>query len=291
MWFYFSFGPYVADDGVATTNHKGLSVSSPAFTLTAPPPGPVPGDVDHPKWLAFMTHTSSAGYAGFDTEGGYVTSCEARVGGETYGTERNPFGIDADHPALAASAFVSADFETFMIFDFFLTNDRIYALYERLPYGRTPENHYASFTHLVPVATRDRGDMHDLKITYDRSAKTVSWFVGNEKVFTVDRIGFYLPNRGYRAIDRGGVEQDVGELKQLVCGFGMFTLHDAYDAEKNKSLVRLVDTPPDYYLHPVTGGQLEFVDETSEDGSRLWGQGARISVEKVVVSKSRSKAK
>ncbi|RSH80163.1 hypothetical protein EHS25_007268 [Saitozyma podzolica] len=151
----------VASDGHVSTGDQGLEVIAPgrntaagshAFTLTTGPYDPnIPGDVDHPKWLAFRTHASTAEYPGYDTAPGHVTSCEAQLGGMIHGTSAHPFGpmISATDPALAFTALVTADFETPMIFDFVLTNDAIYALYKRLPYGRTTDNDYASFTHLI----------------------------------------------------------------------------------------------------------------------------------------------
>jgi hypothetical protein len=73
-WAYFSYGSYIASDGLVSTGDHGLEVvapgkntatGSPAFTLTAGPHNPNnPGDVDHPKWLALMSHASTAGLGG-----------------------------------------------------------------------------------------------------------------------------------------------------------------------------------------------------------------------------------
>jgi hypothetical protein len=188
-------------------------------------------------------------------------------------------------PALAFTALVTADFETSMIFDFALTNDTIYALYERLPFGRTADNHYASFTHLIPVASRSSTDIHHLKISYDRSGKSVSWHVEGRKVFEVTRPGHFLPNHDFVVIDRGGTEQDAGVLRQLVCGIGMFTLVDAYNRDAKKSLVRLVGSPNAYYRSPENASEPpNFFDETSQRSSRLFGQGATLRVRNVVIS-------
>jgi hypothetical protein len=299
-WNYFAFGPYVGNDGVATTSKpKGgrLTVTSPAgaggkpaFTLTAPPNGGLPGDLDHVKWLVFANATSSAGFPGYDTAPGYVTSCEAHVGGQVFGTEANPFGAGANDPSLGFVGAVNGDFETFMIFDFALTNDAVYALYERLPFGRSASHNYASFTALTRVASRRPGDMHALKVAYDRSARTVSWLVGGREVYKIERVGYYPPDRGSVVIDRGGEEEDVGEIRQLVCGFGTFTLMDGFVSSLGKSLVRL--NPQDgYYVHPATGAQVEFADEASSEGSRLFGQGSELVVGSVTVSSAKAGGK
>ncbi|CAK9783078.1 hypothetical protein CC85DRAFT_284169 [Cutaneotrichosporon oleaginosum] len=297
-WNYFSFGPYIGSDGVASTsNPKGgrLTVTSPgtgpggepAFTLTAPPAGGLPGDIDHVKWLVFANATSSAGYPGFDTAAGYVTSCEAQVGGRLFGTESNPFGASATDPSLGFVGGVNGDFETFMIFDFALTNDGVYVLYERLPFGRTESHNYASFTALKRVASRSPGDMHDLKVSYDRSAKTVSWLVGGRQVYRIDRVGYYPSDRAEVVIDRGGIEEDVGEMRQLVCGFGTFTLMDGFVPSLGKGMVRL-NPANGYYVHPTTRSPLEFVDDISAEENRIFGQGSELVVGSVTISSARS---
>jgi len=77
-WFYFNAGSYLGDDGIITTSNKGLEVVSsglnpitgePAFTNTLAQEhlnGGLSGGIDHVKWLAYMNHTSSKGYPGFD---------------------------------------------------------------------------------------------------------------------------------------------------------------------------------------------------------------------------------
>ncbi|BEJ11575.1 hypothetical protein CspHIS471_0200350 [Cutaneotrichosporon sp. HIS471] len=300
-WNYFEFGPYVGNDGIASTSKpKGgqLIVSppgtgpagKPAFTLTAPPSGGVPGDIDHVKWLVFANATSSAGYPGYDTAAGYVTSCEAQISGTMFGAAANPFGVNAADPSLGWAGAVNGDFETFMIFDFALTNDAVYALYERLPFGRSETRNYASFTALTRVASRNPGDRHVLKVSYDRSAKTVRWIVDKSEVYKIDRVGYYPPDRSSVLIDRGGVEEEVGQIRQLVCGVGTFTLMDGFVPSLGKGLVRL-NQQEDYYIHPITGAPLEFVDDTSADNNRLFGQGAELIVDSVTVSSTKAGTK
>ncbi|RSH80162.1 hypothetical protein EHS25_007267 [Saitozyma podzolica] len=167
----------------------------------------------------------------------------------------------------------------------------------------------------MPVASRSSMDMHNLKISYDRSGKSVSWHVEGRKVFKVTRPGHFLPNHDFVVIDRGGTERDaVGEsmqhpsspyrkyleaglepmskpvdhpalLHQLVCGIGMFTLLDAYNREAKQALVRLVGSPSAYYRSPANASTpAKFFDETSERSNRLFGQGATLRVRNVVIS-------
>lgn len=265
-WAFFQAGDLIGNDGIVSLGKDGLSVISPgtvdghpAFTLEAD------SDLDHVKWLVTANHTASSGYPGFDT--GVRTSCSARLRGEVYGVEDND-----PRPAFVAS--VNGDFERSFMFDFAVTNDAVYALYERLPFARTPDNHYASFTYLVRAADRSPKDWHDMRVTYDRPARAVTWYLEGEEVLKVDKIGHYLgpEHEGNLYIDRGGLEEEVPELRQLTCGFGSFSLMDSTIDDK-PGLVRLVETEG-YYVRPA-----EFLV-----GDSLIGQGTKLEVASVSVS-------
>lgn len=300
-WSYFAFGPYVGNDGRETTHPYGLRVVSggtnaatgePAFTRTlgqegsADNPFSLPGGLDHVKWLTFMNHLSTAGVPGFDAVEGQELRCEATMSARTFGTAAHPFGgavADAgDDTRLATVAMNAIDLETFMVFDFFLSNERVYVLYERLPFGRSASNDYGSFTFMIPVAERAPGESHNLKIAYDKAAGTVRWLIEDEEVFRVDQIGRRI-DRQYMVLDHGGVDQDVSP-RQLNCGMGMFTLLDAH-GPSGGGLVRLSNAPNFYFSPPVGAPTLEsFFDGTSMAGSRLFGQGAEFRMRQYVVS-------
>lgn len=295
-WFYFAADSYVGDDGIVHADRHGLRViptgrnpgtGDPAFTRTIGQEhenGGLPGALDHVKWLAFMNHTASSGTPGFDAVPGRTLSCEVVMGGQTLGTQFHPFGnhvVDAnDDLRLASLAQVAIDFESYMVFDFFITNRRIYAYYERLPFGRTATHDYAAFAFAIPVAIRRPGDMHRLRIAYDRSAGIIRWLIDGVEVHRVDRIG-RLIDRTYMTIDLGGTEEDVAP-RQLDCGMGTFTLLDAH-RPSDRGLVRLSESP---YFDPAFGEPVpeSFTDNTSLYTSRLFGQGARLDVQVYVVS-------
>jgi Family of unknown function (DUF6081) len=294
-WFYFNAGPFTGNDGIVTTSNKGLEVVSkginpitgePAFTITLAQEqvnGGLSGGIDHVKWLAYMNNTSSKGYPGFDAVSGKELSFETWISGQTYGTQFHPFGDAVKDPndiRLASFAFNTMDMESFMVFDFFITNNQIYAFYERLPFGRGEAlGHYAAFSYKIPVAKRNTTDVHYLRIAYDKDKGTVKWFVNNSEVFSVDKIGYKIDSK-YMILDHGGEEQLV-KPDQLVAGIGMFTLLDAF--EDGTGLVKL-STEDNFYYHPITGQTpLSFVDEASLDSSRLFGQGARLNVKQVNV--------
>ena len=304
-WLYFSFGPnFVGDDGVETTSQagpdKGLTVRSsgtnaatgePAFTKTVGQEGAsdnpgVPGGLDHVKYLTYMNRFASTGFPGFEAVPGEELVYEARIGGQSFGNDANPFGDAVDDPEddlrLGSVAMNAIDVETFMVFDFFMTNKTIYAFYERLPFGRTPANDYAAFSYQIPVASRSPGEIHRLRIAYDRSAGVIRWLIGGQEVFRVDNIGQRIDPQ-FLTIDHGGVEPAQPlELRQLWGGMGAFTLLDAA-LPSGTALVKL-SLAPDFYFDPVTGEPEEFEDDDSLPENRLFGQGVELRVEKYVVS-------
>ena len=304
-WFYFGAGPFVGNDGVATTSNKGLRVAPPAinpstgmpaFSLTlgqegaADNPFGLPAGIDHVKWLVYANAISTMGYPGFDAVPGRELTFDAWVSGQSYGNEQHPFGSAVADPdddiRLAASAMPTIDFETFLVSDFFLTNKRIYAVYERLPFGRTATDNYAAFTYAVPVADRKPNQQHHLTIGYDRSANVMRWLVNDVEVFRVTRPGFRLPSQQYLILDHGGVERDV-VCKQRNFGFGLFTLLDA-GSPSQQALVKL-STADGFYFSTAQGSPVPqtFLDPLSPPGSRIWGEGAVIQVSKTRVVSQR----
>ncbi|HLL02475.1 MAG TPA: DUF6081 family protein [Myxococcaceae bacterium] len=295
-WTYFGAGTFTGNNGVVSTSSQGLSVrapthpttNKPAFTLTVAPEAAsgLPGGLDHVKWLAYMNTTSSWGYPGFSVASSEQFTCSTTISGRTYGTEYHPFGTAVSNaqadPRLAAIGMNTIDFESYMVFDFFFTNEKIYAIYERLPFGRTETNHYAAFTYAIPVGTRMANNSHQVAITYNRALSRVTWKLDGVEVYRVDTIGYRLPRQNM-IIDHGGTEQSVS-MRQLNCGMGMFTLLDA-SMGGGSGLVRLSSNAGFYYLPTVGTSSLSFVDESSQPGSRLFKQGASFSVGAFSVSR------
>ncbi|MDC0714789.1 DUF6081 family protein [Stigmatella sp. ncwal1] len=304
-WVYSGAGSYVGDDGRVTPSREGglrvvasgvnPSTGEPAFARTTGQEGSTGGPhggTDHIKWLIYMNNKASSGQLGFDAIPGQELACETWISGRTYGTGLHPFGSAVTHHTddlrLASFAQNTVDSETAMVFDFFFTNEQVYAFYERLPFARTPENHYASFSFMIPVAKRTPDSSHHVKIAYDRAAGIVRWVLDDHEVFRVNRVGRHI-DRKYMALDHGGVEQDV-DMRQLNCGMGMFTLLDFY-LPSGAGLVRLSDASNNYFVPSSTEPvPLTFVDEKSKDSSRLFGQGAELRVTRYVVSSSPVKA-
>ncbi|MEZ4225473.1 MAG: DUF6081 family protein [Polyangiaceae bacterium] len=299
-WAYFAFGPaFTGNDGFVSTGPHGLRVvptgmnsvtGLPAFlnTVAQEPISGLPGGVDHVKWLAYTNHFADTGFPGYDAKPGRVVACESIVSGRTFGTEYHPFGGAVDNAnddlRLAAFAMNTIDVETFMVYDFFITNETVYAFYERLPFGRGPAlGNYAAFSYAVPVANYHPYKKTLLKIAYDKSAGKVYWFVNGHKVMQVDNIGMRLPSREFMTIDHGGVETPVSP-NQINCGMGMFTLLDAH-LPSGQGLVRLSNAP-NFYFNPEVGEPVgeTYIDDDSLESSRLFGQGAELRVKRYWIS-------
>lgn len=295
-WAYAGADPFVPDDGVVTTSPRGLRVvakgvnpatGAPAFTLTWPQ-DPETGGLDHAKWVAFTTHQASSGQPGFDTQPGRELSCETWLSGRTYGTEAHPFGPRVDDPEddlrLASVAMNVADAETGIIFDFFVTNRRIYAFYERGPYNRGTLGDYAAFLFAIPVAERTPGQQHHLRIGYDKSAGVVRWLIDNREVYRVHKLGHHV-DRKYMMVDHGGVETSV-QPRQLNCGMGMFSVLDgAIPGIPQSGLVRLSNAESHYFDPPSGAPDPQvFYDDASRSDNRLFGQGASFTMPRYVVS-------
>lgn len=296
-WLYFSSPPFVGNDGIESVSNGILSVrssgtnamtSEPEFTLTVPQevmPTDTPGSLDHIKWLVFTNNVNAENSVpGYEAVPGKELICETWIRGQTFGTSGHPFGVnvsDPNDPRLAAFAVKGIDLETFMVFDFFLTNDKIYALYQRLPFGRTMSNNYASFTYLKEISSRSTTNFHHLEIAYDRARGTVRWLVDDVEVFKVTAIGKRLSDN-LMTLNYGGDEPANSlVLNQLNCGLGHFTLLDAF-LPSHVALVRL-STAPNFYFHPLTDAPLSFFDELSLAGNRLFGQGVKTEVKKFQV--------
>ena len=300
-WFYFSANnpttgaSFVGNDGITHTQHGTLLVyptgtnpvtGLPAFALTLGQEqtnGGLPGALDHVKWLVYMNHVSSKGYPGFDAVPGKQLVCQSTVSGQVFGTASNPFGAAVSNPyddvRLASFAMNVIDFETFMVFDVFFTDQHIYAFYEHLPFGRGPTlGDYAAFSYAIPIATRTPGDQHTVAVAYDKTAGVVRWYVDGTQRFSVDQIGYRLSSRQYMLLDHGGTQESFSP-NQLDCGMGMFTLLDGYGPQ-NEGLVQL-SSASNFYYNPSDGSSPEnFFDTQSLQSNRIFGQGAALEVQK-----------
>ncbi|MFF2956911.1 DUF6081 family protein [Kitasatospora sp. NPDC057965] len=292
-------------DGVAATSADGLAVRSsgtdpvtgePVFTATRSPDAPGGGRGDHLKWTALVRHAARSGLPGFDLPAGGTLTVGAVLSARFPGTGRHPFGAAVADPAadprLAAAGLVATDPVSRTVFDFLLTDTRVYALYECLPPrpGADPADPAAppraAFSHAVPVAERTPGAWHRCAVRVDRSGTRVTWLLDDAQVLAVDRIGHLLPGRRHLLLDHGGEPGEPLRLGQLAAGLAVLTLLDGAGPD-GRALVRL-DAEPGHYADVRAGAPVPqaFVDEHSRPESRLFGAGAELRVRELTVRAS-----
>jgi hypothetical protein len=72
---------------------------------------------------------------------------------------------------------VSIDFDTFMVYDFFMTATKAYALYVRLPFDQRVKDPAAFFTYMVPVMDLGPAARHHYKLSYNKSRYRVMYYI------------------------------------------------------------------------------------------------------------------
>lgn len=234
------------------------------------------GGLDHVKVLQYADKNFLPGTKK------QVLKYSTTISAETYDINDHPFPDwavfdEQDDIRLGSCAMNSVDLETFIVADFFMSNNGLYAFYERLPFGRTLTDPYHAFSSAKRVADRLPQDFHNLSIEYNSGEGTLSWFVNQVRVLFVDLIGFPSHDPDVHILlDHGGIDTVV-RPNGFRFGFGCFTLLDMKDYWNSTStygLVRLNDGvgSPDYIDPP------NFVDESSLPSNRLWGQGSVLKL-------------
>jgi hypothetical protein len=234
------------------------------------------GSLDHVKVLQYCTDPFVPGRKG-------ISKYTARVSVTHYGIDNHPFPADMitntqDDIRLAACGMNTADFTTMMVADFLLTNEGIYAIYERLPFARTPSDLYGAFTQAKRVGDRQPSDTHQLSIEYNKKIRTLSYYVEDERVLYITLIGFKSSDPGVVTLCDHGGQETLAEPASFSYGFGCFTLLDMNDYHNptGEGLVKLGDGEQTEYINP-TG----FWDEGSDPANRLFGQGSVLLVDSV----------
>lgn len=201
-WYRHLPAPGIWDPVTRVTCSGGaLAIEAKPFTLTC-------RDA-HDNVKALIYSTAEFG----PRERGLLTvETEMRV--TTSGTEGNPFAADAGDVRLGCGAFNTIDTRTFMVFDFFVSNSKIVALYERLPFAQSKDNPYPAFTELIPTGVPTApGQWHRYAITYDRAQNRAEWRVDGEVVAERTFIG--APP---------GETAPIVKIDGLKIGGGLFTM-------------------------------------------------------------------
>lgn len=225
----------VSNDGMTSQDpNKGLIIDSSVFQHRKV------SIFDHPKYLiytkesltptpgnkVFVEATSSM----FSTnifESYFIGNATLKSGLQKYATGLfNPF----DDPRLACAALNLLDLENAMVYDFIITNETIFALYEHLPFNALT----AVFTYAIPVGKRptDVDVPTTYRIEYDTALNIVIWYIDDREVYRVTQPGLPLPNpeylvllHDYRANTTYPTFQSV-KSTTFNGGFGTFSLLD-----------------------------------------------------------------
>ncbi len=184
---------------------------------------------------------------------GFRVSAEISV--DISGVAGNPLGLEPGDPRLVAGALVTIDPSTGMVLDFFISNDRIAPLYERLHMARAALGDYPAYSRLLDPVPRREGDWRCYEIRYDREADIAEWRVDGELVARRERVGAPI-----------GRDGPIVKLNRFRVGCGLFTLLDDLPDDQ----VRADD-------HPKIPG---FIPDNFHD---RFGQGGRVSMRALTI--------
>ncbi|CAH6419100.1 Hypothetical protein HVR_LOCUS294 [uncultured virus] len=257
--------PLANDAAVGVSVSKdNLVIHSTPFTFSTSSP------LDHVKYLVYQKPYKVPRCGAEIVYEGVVSVLQTGLGGilGVPGITGTPGGVTGivnvnSDVRLAAGGFNVLDPETFMIFDFLISNEDIYAFYGRSPSLRIgfggPGPNYLAFSHGIPVAKRNvsdpANDFIKLAIAYNYQENYVRWIVNDQEIFRVNRIGFPLERKyrllEYTTLNPPGTPYDPSFLlrpKQLQFGFGTFSLMDMYNPQNPGQL-------PNVGLFDLTNGQ------------------------------------
>lgn len=280
---------YDGDDGLASVSKYNMNVSS-IFTKWNP------DGLDHIKYFALTKQYFTAPNDGKELVTETVLSCFQILPDEIpfpYAPPGSATGIadPEEDPRLCAAVFNNIDEETFLVADFFVTNKRVYALYERLPFGRGNGNlpsNYMAFTHLIPLSTRKPEDNIKLSIAYNKKLNYVRWIINDIEMFRVNRLGYPI-GQEYRVIQHDGLPELVTP-NGFKTGFGAFSLLDAYAPNNlqrwnNAGLVNLEGENKVNPMYTDQNGEplpLEYIHPSSRD-VQVFGQGVDMTLRYISV--------
>jgi hypothetical protein len=162
------------------------------------------------------------------------------------------------------------NFQTGQLFDWFISEDRAFALIERLPSNVTGSGDVGldrAYTQIIKEAPIEPGQAHNVVIRYTRGPGTsyVEYLLDGNRFARVDHVGIPLdkqgvPFTGYAPSLGAGEELTLGSF---VIGHGLFSLLDAFP-----------------YQHP-DAPELSVSIPSSE---RIFGQGAIGTFSNVTVT-------
>lgn len=292
-WSYFTLDRYVANDGSLSLGNCGGVLDSMPFTLWSPPSA-VPF-LDRAKWLAFSNDIAEV-----PANGDLIVEWQGAV--EVFGGDAAPFPLaftqGENDLRFGAGAYSIVSTDTGNGFEFFLTNNQVYAVYQRYRVPQDPPATYASFFFAIPVARRKPCEWHTMRIVLFGKWKQVAWYLNDIEVFRVKVVGLAPP--GITPIyDLGGAPIESFPY-QVQYGFGTFTLLDMYPAAQavrgceneygyppiREALVNDSDANAPIAYNPISWPRT-LATYFDPDGilqtNHIWGQGVVLRIRRLFV--------
>ena len=258
---YFDVGGKPADDGTVSYNKQGdyLNLDSHFFTTVFEPVisrSPI-SVLDHVKLLVYKNEVVT-----LDNDSMIVM--ESKISGtQNIGCIPMVYRKHITNPhadyRLGGGALNAFDTfplpghnPTFIVLDFILSDEIIYFVYERLPFGRKEyggNGDYQAFTCVVPVAKRTLCDKFTkVSMVLDRANARVICLVNDRIRLTIPELGIPLKDK-YVTFRSPGIPERV-DLKLVRFGFGTFTILDMSDPAHPSDTGLLQYANKESYLHP-----------------------------------------
>lgn len=292
-WSYWQYGCITANGGTFEKAGKGGYLDTSVYSVTAPQSTPY--WADHYKYFIYADMPTNIPERGVTT-----FEFKARVTTNGKGCRKFPFPPEnvnsMEDARLASGGFRVFEPNTGMNFAFHITNEIVYAVYER----NVTIAGISGFSYFIPVRPRKPKQMHHMKIIVNATMKTVSWMLDGREVLKVDRVGATLKCQKLHMVNNMGGNDIVLFPRKLYYGFGSFTFLDYYPPCRpscktenscnfpcvREGLVRTSVNPALPQYDPILGppNLAHYYDNFSKDTSRLWGQGSQTWIRNIRVS-------
>lgn len=243
-WFYYKQQDFLAKDPQTRISFRKnrLEVVIPQYTLTSE------GRLDHLKFLFFKNILNKeTGMPGFPVPDEGELKYEIVAQFTPLGTDSNPFEAPDDDYRLSSGGLISLDFETFTVYGFLISCNRVYILYERWPFDTSVDNPAAFFTYIIPCREIEPSSEHAYRMVYNKDTYSLTWFIDDDKVFSWDQFGKRLGEEheeycAYRDFPNTADPEALLPIRagQRVFGAGLFTFLDA-GSRHDSGLVDITD--------------------------------------------------
>lgn len=292
-WSFWNYNGIVADGGYFHKTHKGGYLDTSVYSVTS--------DQMNPYWADHYKYFIYSDTPAYINEQGVTTfEFTARSNTNSKGCRKFPFPSEVvnslDDVRLASGGFRVFEPQSGMNFAFHLTNNLVYAVYER----NITIAGISGFSYFIPVRPRTPKLLHRMKLIVDSHKKSVTWVLDGREVLKVDRVGGKLKGRHINRVNDMGGAEIITFPRVLYFGFGSFTFLDYYPACRptsecpqncdfpcqREALVRTSANPALPQYNPIYGPPTlaHYYDNFSKDSNRLWGQGSETWIRGLTVT-------